>query len=859
MKQPCALLYLLLFWCTIANSQKRTSNIFETIPLDSFLVAVEKRFEITISYNAKIVQNKTITVTSVPKKLSKTLGIIEQQSQLFFIKINQGNYILKKPKPEELQTICGYLLDSETQEKLSNSLISQAGNSSTTDRKGYFILKNVYTERALQIELFGYDKKTIEIQNFKDDCLTIYLTKSEFMLDKVILHNYLTTGFSKNTDGAIEAIPEDFQTLPGFVDPDVLQSVQLIPGIQSPDETSTGLNIRGGTPDQNLILWDGIKMYQYDHFFGMISSFNPYLIENVKIYKNAASSRYRNHLSGVIDIQSYSKIPKKTTVGLGGNMIYADAFIKLPVSDKIGVTASLRRSYSDVFETVTFDEFSEQIFQNTKITDTNGTFSDVLSQTNHSFYFIDFTAKVIAELSKKSTLTVSTIFSKNDLDFESKFDEINQRTQDDLFIKNIGIGTTWKHQWNKKLNTNFSFSKSQYNLEYLGQELLSNFFRYETVKKNKVLDLNAHFQGSYKLNQKHTFTGGYVFTFNNLDYTIGNQSDVVFDPDFLLTSNNSKNTIYTLFGEHQFTPKGWNIYTGIRANYTSTGDKIFFEPRLHISKKINRQFNVVFSAQQQYQFISQIIEFETQNFGLENQVWVTANDEDIPILKSQQVSLGASFKKDFWNVDIETYYKKINNLTSITRGFNIEGSGFSTGHSTIKGIDILVKKRIQNFTTLASYSITQNTFNFDDLNNRQPFPGNFDIRHYLSLIQSAKFGNLELSLGWRFRTSRPYTQALGLDGDRASTVSIVYDATNKKRLPDYHRLDFSAMYKWEPFSNKDLKMAFGFSLLNVYNKTNLLNRSYRVILDRQNATFQLRTIDKISLGRTPNFSFRLEF
>ena len=379
-------------------------------------------------------------------------------------------------------------------------------------------------------------------------------------LDEVLISEYLTTGFSKNIDGAIEAIPKDFQTLPGFVEPDVLQSVQLIPGIQSPDETSTGLNIRGGTPDQNLILWDGIKMYQYDHFFGMISSFNPYLIEAVKIYKNAASARYGNHISGVIDIESHSKIPKKTVVGLGANMIYVDAFVQQPIGKKVAVIASMRRSYSDAFETVTFDEFSEQIFQNTKITDNSGTFSDVLSQTNNSFYFIDFTAKVIADISKNSQLSVSSIVSKNELDFVSQFDEINRRTDDDLLINNVGVGISWKQTWDKNLVTEFNLTTSHYDFEYLGEELLSNLFDYENIKENSVSEIGVHAQATYTLNAAHRFVGGYELIANKLDYKIGRQSDVVFDPDFLVTSENSKNTIHAIFGEHRWKWNDWTIY-----------------------------------------------------------------------------------------------------------------------------------------------------------------------------------------------------------------------------------------------------------------------------------------------------------
>ncbi|MEM6684619.1 MAG: TonB-dependent receptor [Bacteroidota bacterium] len=776
--------YVLLLCVQVAYPQQQTKR-YQNTPLKTVLIAVEKRFEVSISYNSRIVKGKTITLPQLPETLSETLLVITQQTTLIFRRISATSYILKR-QPRA---------------------------------------KNV--ERTINLE-------------------------------EVVIADYLTTGFSKTIDGAIEATPRDFQVLPGFVEPDVLQSVQLIPGIQSPDETSTGLNIRGGTPDQNLMLWDGIKMYQYNHFFGMISSFNPYLIDNVSIYKNAAPSRYGNHISGVIDIESYSKIPKKTNVSLGTNMIYVDAFVQQPIGKKVAVMASFRRSYSDVFETVTFDEFSEQIFQNTKITDNTGTFNDVLSRTNNSFYFIDFTAKVIAELSEDTQLEVSSILSRNELDFISQFDEINRRTDDELYINNFGVGVSWKQRWQKNLTSEVNLTTTQYDFEYLGEELLSNLFDYETIKENGVSEIGLHAQAEYTLNKQHRFIGGYELIANELDYTIGQQSDVIFDPDFLVTSENSQNTIHAIFGEHRFKWDNWTIFSGIRGSYATELGDFFLEPRIHVSHKINDNFNAVFSAERQYQFVSQITEFETQSFGLENQVWVSPDDE-IPVLRSEQVSLGGNFQYDSWNVDAEVYYKKISNLTSLTRGFDIEETGLSIGESTVTGLDVLVKKRFYNFTSLLSYAFTQNEFQFDNLNNTNPFDGNFDIRHYVSVVQSAKFGNLELSLGWRYRTSRPYTLATGLEGDTADTITIVYGERNAERLNPYHRLDFSAKYEIKPFKNNDMKASFGVSLLNIYNQKNILNRNYRVILNTQNAEFQLRTIDKISLGRTPNFMVRVEF
>ncbi|WP_299883831.1 TonB-dependent siderophore receptor [uncultured Lacinutrix sp.] len=678
-------------------------------------------------------------------------------------------------------------------------------------------------------------------------------------LNSITLNSYFTSGFYKQKDGSILAIPDKMQLLPGFSEPDVMQSLQLIPGIQSPDETATGINIRGGTPDQNLILWDGIKMYQYDHFFGSFSSFNPNSIQDVKLYKNASLARYGNHLSGVIDIHSNYKIPNKVKAGIGSNLIYSDAYLKAPIAKHSALFITARRSFTEVFRTITFEKFSEQVFQNTKITDNNQIFSDVLSKTNTDYYFNDYTAKFITKLSPSSTLNISGIYFKNKLDFLSQFEEINQQTEDNLDITNIGITSNWEKQWNSKFNSKLQINYTDYNYDYEGDELLSNLFKYKAIKKNDIKELSLNVFTKYKINKNTSLVNGYNLTNNNLSYKLIDQSKVIFDSDILVESQNSKSNIHSLFNEYSYSNEKWHVNAGIKTDYYDNTSKLYFQPTISLTRLINRNIKLNLSIEKQYQYISQIIEFETRKFGLENQVWTIADNNEIPVIESKQFSFGINFKKNNWNIDIEPYYKKIKNITSVTKGFNREINTFSIGKSEVKGIDMLIKKRIKNFTSLISYSLTKNDFTFNNLNNNMPFAGNFDIRHYLTLIQSFKLRNIEFSLGWKYKSPRPYTPANGLTGNNANTIAIDYDAINSKYLNDYHRLDFSTKYKVAPFKNKNIKATIGFSLLNIYNRKSILNRTYRIILNTDNATYQLREINKFSLGRIPNLTLRLDF
>ena len=153
-------------------------------------------------------------------------------------------------------------------------------------------------------------------------------------LEEVVITNYLTKGISKTNNGTIKADTKAFDILPGLIEPDVLQIVQNLPGIMSVDERISNINVRGGTNDQNLILYEGIRMYQSGHFFGLISAFNPHLSENITVSKNGTSAKYGNAVSSTIAIKNGDKLDNNISAGIGGNMLSVDAFAKIPLSKK---------------------------------------------------------------------------------------------------------------------------------------------------------------------------------------------------------------------------------------------------------------------------------------------------------------------------------------------------------------------------------------------------------------------------------------------------------------------------------------------------------------------------------------------
>ncbi len=677
-------------------------------------------------------------------------------------------------------------------------------------------------------------------------------------LDEVVISEYITSGVNKKNDGSLVLTPKTLGILPGLTESDVLQSLQLLPGIQSPTETTSGLYVRGGTPDQNQILWDGIKMYNSGHFFGMISAFNPYITKDITFFSNGTSARYGNSISSVIDIASYNTIPEKMEGGLGFNMTHADLFLKIPVTQKLALVASARKSYTDAINTFTFQNLSSRVFQNTKISEGNKIYDDDnVTLTNDSFSFSDITLKAIFKPSKADEVVFSSLFTKNKLDYGFLIEEFEEVSKDILDIKNKGLSATWSHNYSNSFSHEIQAYYSDFELDYEGTNNYPNDLFNKTTKNNNILDKGLSIHTNWDINKENTLAIGYQLSSNEVDFSLGYDNNY-FPDDIYEDINKKRNSTNTIYTDYQFEKtKKWLIYLGLRGDFVSLLKKFYLEPRLLTEIYLSKPIKAKIALERRHQNLSQILEFNTRDFGLENQVWALAQDNYVPLQRSNKLSIGFNFNDNGWNIDLDFYKIKTKGLSSLTRGFESTGANYSEGESRISGIDILLKKKINNYRTWLSYTTTKKDFNFSNINNSKPFSGNFHIAHQLYWSHSYKLNAFDLSLGWRFRTGIPYTKALGLQDDG---YSILYDKINNERLPNYHRLDFSATYKFN-FSKKETwKGKLGFSLLNIYNKKSILSKDYKVRLSTDPDTpYFLQETTKIALGITPNIVFRIEF
>ncbi|WP_346882774.1 TonB-dependent receptor plug domain-containing protein [uncultured Algibacter sp.] len=661
-------------------------------------------------------------------------------------------------------------------------------------------------------------------------------------LEKIVITNYLTTGIAKLSDGSLTIKPESFGILPGLIEPDILQTIQAIPGVLSTDETVSNINVRGGTHDQNLLLWDGIKMYQSGHFFGLISAFNPHTTQRINVYKNGSRAKYGDGVSSVIDMQLPNNVNHNFSGGLGLNFINFDGHAKIPISKKIGLQFSTRRSITDLINTTTYDQYFKRIFQDSDFTESENSISQ-----NERFYFYDITTKLLYDISKKDKLRFHFLNVNNTLNYDeqSTINDQNEALNSKLSQRNTATGITYTRDWNNKFTTTSQVYLSNYNLDAINFDILNN---QRLIQKNEVLDITAKLDIDYAISNQIKLNGGYQFTevgISNLE----NVNNPVFRR-FIKEVIKS----HAIYAEALLLPNNatTKLNIGSRLNYIEKLDLLFLEPRLSFSQRFFNHFRFDILGEYKSQTTSQIIDLQNDFLGIEKRRWVLANNGTIPVIKSKQVSAGLHYNQNKLLISTEAYIKKVDGITTRSQGFQNQFQFInSTGSYTIKGLDFLVNKQFNNtLSSWISYSYSTNNYLFDNLNNGKAFPNNVDINHALTLAGTYTNRNLKIALGLNWHSGKPTTEPIfnSPNNDR----QINYLSPNAEKLKDYVRTDYSVTYKFNLSGNT--RATVGASVWNALSRRNIINTYYN--LDNEN---QINKIENESLGITTNLSFRVNF
>ncbi|WP_436516286.1 TonB-dependent receptor [Ekhidna sp. To15] len=810
------------------------------------LLDFQNRYSVQFSYVDEVIEGKLVDYDTT-LSLAEGIHKLEMDSRLRFEKIEDSYYVVRTYIPNDLISLCGYITDYNSNKLLGVSVSYGPTEGVISDEDGLFKLDSIPFDSWLTLRYLGYATKRLKVSRLPfNSYVDLRMTESIEELDEIVVTNYLATGISKNKN-QIQIDPHKLKALSGLAEPDILQSIQQVPGVNSPFETAAGIHVRGGLPDQNLVLWNGIKTYSQGHFFGMISAFNPYIAEDVKFIKHGTPARYGDRISAVIDISSNDKVMDSFSGGIGTNLLFADGFVNVPlVKDKFSLQVSGRRSFTDVIQTPTYQQMSDRVFQNTKI-------GEALSddqQSENDFYFSDLAINSVWEINKDNRLIFNGLYNSNQLNFSSTNQAINQTFNDQLLHENEGFNLQWKSRPNTKWMFDASSSFSRYILRYDFIETVPDTIT-QSSKKNFVQEGTHQLNTAYILNSKSELRGGYHLTNTRIRYAYETQSPTY---QIVLDSDDSEVTTHAGYLDYLYDNGKLHIEPGVRFSYYHQLNDHYVEPRLYVQYRLSQHVTTSLSGEYRTQIASQIKESVVSDLSLENKVWAIASSERFPVLTSYQLTVGSDYEKNGWFAETELYYKRLDGVSTLIFGYlnGIENE-FRVGESSIHGADILVKKIVPQFETWLSYSYLKTDNSFQGINNNESFPGSWSIEHTIRWSNIIHLNDWELSLGWLWHSGKSYTE-VSQSADISGSVRIMYDAINANSLPDYHRMDFSAMREFHSNKHSNIRYRVGISVLNLYNKRNLLNREFRTTPSLENELIDTRVY---SLGITPNLVFRV--
>lgn len=834
-KYSTLLFFILIFVSSSSYCQQKSAS------LEAYLTAIENNYNVVFNYNSKIIENKKCASCFLDKNLilKQHLAKLKKDFNLDFTIVSETKIIIHKPILNRL-----VFLDSEDRKPIRDIFVNNFSRNKTwlSDEKGIINFKNNIPEKISTSHLI-YGKKHIYLDTLKND--TIHLKKISLNLNELFLYSFFADGTYKNKKGDFFIKTKEVDVLAGLTSQDVIKNLENLPQITSNNESVSDLTIRGGTQDQNLFVWNDIKVYQNHHFFGLISAFNENLISKINVYDNATPAEYGNNTSGVISLEHDSKISKKTTAGLGINFLSQDGYLKLPLSKKSEIQVSGRKSMTEFWKSPTYLKYSKKVFQSSFVN------SDEVIENNditndETFSFHDFQLQYLYKPNVNNVINLNGIYLKNHLSYlEEDVQNINSK-KSELEQNNLSLGINWAHYFKNKGKFETIFNYSKHIMDggnfLLSKEIASNEY-------NSIENYETKLQYTSKLNTSaFNYNIGFAY-----DYLIVINNTTNFN-SFYISNKQQNNSIYNLYGAVNYQKN--KVFAGleVRNSFYEFLKSVQIEPRFYFNYEISPKFYAQLRGERKTQNISQIIDLENNFLGIEKRRWIMANNTIAPIQKSNQIEQGFSFKTNKSNISASIYHKSVNGVTTSNQGFqNLHQFENQFGKYTINGFQAHYNFKSRNFNTWLSYNYSVNKYEFKSLL-KAVFYNNNDIRNRIISGINYKYKSFNLSLGMEYNSGKPFTSINNeqpINEDVFSTIN--YNTPNTERLPYYLQFDSTISYQFT--FNKLVKCKMAFGMINITNRKNILNRYYTLTDDKKG----IEVLDKYGLEFTPNFSLNFDF
>ncbi|MDC3210767.1 TonB-dependent receptor, partial [Saprospiraceae bacterium] len=711
--------------------------------------------------------------------------------------------------------------------------------------------------KELRIEAGNLDVKNLKIE-----------LQSGVQLGEVVVSSksYKVMNASEGVS-TIQISPAQLSLLPNVGEVDIFRSLQLLPGVSGSNESSSGLYVRGGTPDQNLVLLDGMTVYNVDHFFGFFSAFNADAVKDVQLFKGAFPAKYGGRLSSVVDLTGKTGNPTKVQGNVGLNLLNARAGIQIPLFKKGSFSIYGRRSYTDIIRSGVYNKIFDVFTQTENPPDIDGLEINTIEP---DFYFFDLNSKLSYSPTEKDVVALS-YYSGADHLVELNEVRLERGENPTILIEldvdekndwgNKGFSGKWSRQWNPKLYSNFLLANSNYFSKYdRAVDILVSLVEQDTVvldtenltfEDNDVNDLTVRLDFEYQLNSRHKLEFGGTSTLAEVDYQF------IRDDTLSILDLQQEASFTAAYVSDTWTPiSRLYITAGLRTTYYDIDDKFYWAPRFSFQYNLTKKISLKGGYGKHYQFVNRIVN-ENVTEGSRD-FWLLADDDLVKVSSAEHFVLGVGYETDNYIFDVEAYRKELGNLSEFSLRFQRDDIDldklFFSGNGYAEGIEFLFQKKKGDYTGWVTYTLAQVRNNFPELNNGFEFSALHDQRHEFKTVHSYEWEKFRLAATFVFGSGKPFTEPSGqysvelLDGRTFNYISV--GAKNASRLPAYHRLDLSVHYLTD---YKGLDIDVGLSIFNFYDRQNVWYREY-------DFTQAPPVISEVQyLGLTPNLSVDLKF
>ncbi len=735
-------------------------------------------------------------------------------------------------------TISGFVTDGATGEALTGvSVYCKAVSKGTvTNAYGFYSIQ-LPAPCDLTFQYMGYEPKIENVQAKVPLELNIKLQEQKKALNEVVI-KASENKIHRNESGILKLQPKDVKNVPTLGgEKDIIKIMQLMPGVKQPNEGNTGMLVRGGSTDQNLIILDEAPLYNASHLLGFFSVFNSDAIKDATMIKGGFPANYGGRLSSVLDIRMKEGNNKKVTAEGGIGILSARVTADGPlIKDKMGFMFSVRRTYLNY----TYKLIGKEL----------------------PYYFYDVNAKINLKLGERDRLYLSTYLGDDLLHLQnptdsSKKDE-NYRID---FGSELGnrVGTLrWNHVYaNNKLFSNTSLIHSRFSYGISGTVAKSTL-----DIQSKIEDWTIKNSFEYFKSNKHhiKFGGEYTNHFfrPNISKVRGNFNELIKSGDGLSIYTNEAALFY--LSDIQLTER-WGVNAGLRLSGAKTNSKVYInpEPRFLLSYKLTSEQSVKVS----YSNMNQYMHLVSGSSAMPTDLWYPVSDNIKP-QSSDQISAT-------WNIDFpqhklafaaEVYHKWMNNLVEYKEGTvvmlnnNIE-EDMIQGKGRSYGVELLLRKESGRFNGWIGYTLSWSKRQFDELNQGREFYARYDRRHDLSIVTNYEYTRrIMFSATWVFATGSRFTpvvsQYLMPKGNYMDIeVLPVYSDRNAVQLSASHRLDINVVIKSKP--GKRFESEWHIGAYNVYNRT----QPYRIRIEENNGRLTYKQLGMF--GFIPSVAWNFKF